>query len=256
MYVEVNYAKKEYSDFLLDGINFSVPKCSIVGIIGENGAGKSTLLKIILGLTSLDGGNVRIMGANDLNKERTVFEKIGVVLDEDYLPNFLTPLNLNDIMKNLYHSWDENAYKQLIERFNIPVNKKTKDMSKGMKMKLSIIVSMSHEAELYVLDEPTTGLDPIAREDLLELFLELKEEGKTILFSSHITTDLEKIADIILFIHNGKQIFYEAKEDILYTADNHNKIGANVHTDKGFSKEIMNNRTLDRVMSNYIKGGE
>lgn len=214
--IYVNKVSKAYPDFTLNDIDIEVLRGNIVGLVGENGAGKTTLLKLILDLIPKDNGEIVVLGENNSGINRKIFEKVGVVLDEDFLPETLNAKQLNSIMAKLYAQWSELTYMELLDKFNIPINKKIVEFSKGMKMKLSIIISLSHNAELLILDEPTTGLDPIVREEILELFLKLKEDKNvSIFFSSHITSDLEKVADNIIFIHKGNIIFSEKKMNLI-----------------------------------------
>ncbi len=219
--IKVDKLSKSYDDFILGEISFEVPSNSIIGIVGENGAGKSTLLKILLGLTKKDGGNVIVFGEEieklKLDKNRDKFNYVSAILDENFLPEDLNAKQLNSIMCDIYSNWESETFYVLLNDFKLNPDKIIKNYSKGMKMKLSIAVSLSHQSKLFILDEPTTGIDPIARQELLDIFLELKERSKaTILFSSHITSDVEIIADYILFIHGGKLVFYEKKEEILH----------------------------------------
>lgn len=213
--LEIRNLTKTYPNFYLDHVSLHVPEGTIVGLIGENGAGKSTLLKSVLGLIEPEDGFIKIF--NELNKEKRESEKIGVVFDEGNFPEQYTPLILNRVMKAMYQQWDEQTYLSLIKQLAIPLKKKIKQLSKGMKMKLAIIVAFSHHSKLLILDEPTSGLDPIVRDDILDLFLEfIQEENHSILVSSHITSDLEKIADYIVFIHKGKVVFQKSKDELLY----------------------------------------
>ncbi|EOT24445.1 hypothetical protein C805_02657 [Eubacterium sp. 14-2] len=187
---------KTYQDFVLDRVSFTVPSGSIVGLIGENGAGKSTTINAALGLIQKEDGAV---------SDGDVKEQIGVVFDGSNYPEILSPRKLNRVMKNIYRTWDEQDYLRLLKQFSLPTDKKIKQFSKGMKMKLAISVAFSHHSRLLVLDEATSGLDPVVRDDILDMLLDfVQDEEHSILVSSHITSDLEKIADYIVFIHEGK----------------------------------------------------
>lgn len=208
---------KKYDDFILDNVSFNVPKGNIVGLIGENGAGKSTTLNSILDIIERDSGDVFILDSEKNKISNATREKIGVVFDGNNFPEDLTPQKLNNVLKAIYSNWEEQKFYELLEKFSLPKNKKIKKFSKGMKMKLSISVALSHKAQLLILDEATSGLDPVVRDDILDILLDfVQEENNSILMSSHITSDLEKIADYIIFIHKGKVIFEETKDNLIY----------------------------------------
>ena len=204
---------KTYQDFVLDRVSFSVPSGSIVGLIGENGAGKSTTINAALGLIQKEAGQVSVLGREGLDSETR--EEIGVVFDGSNYPEILSPRRLNAVMKNIYRSWDETAYFRLLKRFSLPPEKRIKQFSKGMKMKLAISVALSHHSKLLILDEATSGLDPVIRDDILDMLLDfVQDEDHSILVSSHITSDLEKIADYIVFIHEGRVVFSKPKDEL------------------------------------------
>lgn len=207
---------KNYQDFTLDHVSFEIPQGSIVGLIGENGAGKSTIIKAVLGLIKKDDGEITLFGRQDgaLNKE--IKEQIGVVFDGSNFSGDLSPRKLNKVFKDIYRSWDEDLYISLLEKMAVPVNQKIKTFSKGMKMKLSLVAAFAHHPKLLILDEATSGLDPVMRDDILDMFLEfVQDEENSILVSSHITSDLEKVADYIIFVHNGSVIFSKPKDELL-----------------------------------------
>ncbi len=205
---------KTYKDFTLDHVSFTVPNGSIVGLIGENGAGKSTTINAALGLIQKEDGHVSILGNEELDND--IKEQIGVVFDGSNYPELLSPDKINRIMKNIFHSWDEQTYFQLLKQFSLPTDKQIKQFSKGMKMKLAVSAALSHHSKLLILDEATSGLDPITRDDILDMLLDfVQDEEHSILVSSHITSDLEKIADYIVFIHEGKVVFSKAKDELL-----------------------------------------
>lgn len=215
--LKITNITKKYDDFLLDKVSFNVPKGNIVGLIGENGAGKSTTLNSILDIIERDSGDVFILDSEKNIISNDIREKIGVVFDGNNFPEDLTPQKLNNVLKAIYSNWEEKKFYELLEKFSLPKNKKIKKFSKGMKMKLSISVALSHKAELLILDEATSGLDPVVRDDILDILLDfVQEENNSILMSSHITSDLEKIADYIVFIHKGKVIFEETKDNLIY----------------------------------------
>ncbi|HNZ82962.1 MAG TPA: ABC transporter ATP-binding protein [Sedimentibacter sp.] len=208
---------KEYKNFKLDHINIALPKGCIMGFIGENGAGKTTAIKLILDLINRDDGKITILGKDNRTEMNAIKENIGVVLDESSFPENLNAAEINHILKKIYKTWDENKFFSFLDKFSISHNKSVKDYSRGMKMKLSIAVSLSHDSKILILDEATSGLDPIIREEILDTFLEfIQDESNSIFVSSHIISDLEKICDYITFIHKGKIIFSEAKDDLLY----------------------------------------
>lgn len=207
---------KKYNNFCLHDISFAVPKGTIVGLIGENGAGKSTIINTILGLVHKDAGAVSIAGKQEKEIDFITRNQIGIVLDGNNFPAAYTPSALNGLFKSVYVQWDEKLYFSSLQQFSLPENKKIKTFSKGMKMKLSIAVALSHHPKLLILDEATSGLDPIIRDDVLDILLDFaQDEENSILFSSHITSDLEKIADHIVFIHNGRLVLNKPKDDLI-----------------------------------------
>jgi ABC-2 type transport system ATP-binding protein len=213
----INGLTKRYKDFILDKISFTVPKGTIMGFVGENGAGKTTTIKAILDLIKSDGGEVSILGnsANQLPQE--IKASLGVVFDGSNLHDNLNVGNVDFVMKNIYKNWDSEVFAGYIKRFELPEKKIIKDFSRGMKMKLSIAIALSHHSKLLILDEATSGLDPMVRDEILDIFLEfIQEEDHTILLSSHIISDIEKIADYVTFIHKGKIVFSESKDELIY----------------------------------------
>lgn len=215
--IEVKHLRKAYRDFCLDDITFSLPSGSILGLVGENGAGKSTTIKLIMNTVHPDSGSVQVLGLDNRSPEfLQVKEEIGVVLDEAYFPEVITPRNVDAIMKNTYRRWDEGVYAHYLEKFSLPDHKAFKEFSRGMKMKLAIAVALSHHPKLLLLDEATSGLDPMARDELLDVFNDFtREEDHSILLSSHIVSDLEKLCDYIAFLHRGKLLFYAEKDRLL-----------------------------------------
>ncbi len=206
---------KQFDSFLLDHVSFQVPKGRIVGFIGENGAGKSTTINLILNECKRDEGQIQIFGED--NTIMSVKEEIGVVFDECNFHDVFSPLDIEKILSGVYKSWDGSLYRQYLKKFKIPERKQIGSFSKGMKMKLSIICAMAHKPKLLILDEATTGLDPVVRDEMLDLFLDfIQDEECSIFFSSHITSDIQKIADYVILIHQGKIIFEEQKDDLVY----------------------------------------
>lgn len=209
--------KYEKSNFAIKDISFSVPEGSIVGFIGENGAGKSTTMNCILNVIRRDSGTIEIFGREMTDEDIDIRENIGVVYDSNNFPEYLTAKQLADILGRIYSKWDDFCFEQFLRRFGLPESQKIKTYSRGMSMKLAIAVALSHDSKLLILDEATSGLDPIMRDEILDVLLEfVKQENHSILLSSHITSDLEKIADYIVFIHNGEIILNKTKDELIY----------------------------------------
>lgn len=210
--VEIKNLTKIYDNFKLDSINIFIPEGSIVGVVGQNGAGKTTLIKLILEIINKNDGKINIFNGKKINDAK---EDIGVVLDGAFFPEILKINDINCIMKSIYKNWDEAMFKNYLKEFKLGNNKSLKELSTGMKKKLEIAVSLSHHPKLLILDEPTSGLDPIVRNEILDIFLKfVQNEENSILFSSHITSDLETIADYIIFIENGKVILNKPNDDL------------------------------------------
>ncbi len=205
------------SNFILDKLSFSLPYGAILGFVGENGAGKTTTIGCILNTVRKDSGMVKLFGKEMRDIDTDIREKIGVVYDGDNFPGFWTAKQLSQVMEGIYTQWDHALFQKYLEDFHLPVKQKIKHYSRGMTMKLAIAVALSHHPQLLILDEATSGLDPIMRDEMLDVFLEfVQEESHSILLSSHITSDLEKVADYITFIHNGKLIMTASKNDLVY----------------------------------------
>ena len=205
------------SNFILDKLSFSLPYGAILGFVGENGAGKTTTIGCILNTVRKDSGMVKLFGKEMRDIDTDIREKIGVVYDGDNFPGFWTAKQLSQVMEGIYTQWDNALFQKYLEDFHLPVKQKIKNYSRGMTMKLAIAVALSHHPQLLILDEATSGLDPIMRDEMLDVFLEfVQEESHSILLSSHITSDLEKVADYITFIHNGKLIMTATKNDLVY----------------------------------------
>ena len=207
---------KSYQDFALDNVSFAVPKGSIMGFIGENGAGKSTTIKAMLNLIHRDAGTVEILGMDLDSHEKEIKERIGVVFDECCFHDNLTPADISKILGNIYQNWDGKLYQKYLAQFGLDAKKKIKEFSRGMKMKLGIAAALAHRPDVLILDEATSGLDPIVREEILDIFLDfIQDENHAILISSHITSDLDKIADYLTFIHHGRIILSDGRDDLM-----------------------------------------
>ena len=214
--LEIRNLTKQYRDFTLDSVSFSVPGGSIMGFVGENGAGKTTTLKLILDEMPRDGGSVSVFGKDNIREGEAVRQEIGVVFDECCFREQFTPKNIGSILKSCYRGWDTAYYRSLLQRFSLPQEKPVKVFSRGMKMKLSLAAALAHRPRLLLLDEATAGLDPAARDEILELFQEfVSDEDHAVLFSSHMTEDLEKIADSVTYLHNGRILFSEWKDTLI-----------------------------------------
>lgn len=272
---------KKYTEFTLSNISFEVPQGTIVGLIGENGAGKSTTLNAILGLIHKDAGEISIFGNSIEQLKPNERENIGVVFDGTNFSEELTPKKLNKVLKGVYKSWDENFFMELLKKLSLPTEKKIKSFSKGMKAKLSISVAFAHHPKLLILDEATSGLDPIVRDDILDMFLDfVQDEQNSILVSSHITSDLEKVADYIVFINKGQLVFSKPKDELLESygiikcgaaqfneIDKHDMIAyrkldfewqvlvGNRHLiAKKYPKAMVLPTTIDEIMLLYVRG--
>lgn len=214
--IEIKNLTKKYDGFTLDDISFCVPKGSIMGFIGQNGAGKSTTIKAILNIIKTDGGQISLLGMDHLKDETAAKEQIAAVFDECPFHDSFKAKQLSIMFKGLYENWDEELFYSYLDRFNLPRNKKIGKFSKGMKMKIQIATALSHGAKLLIMDEATTGLDPVVRNEILDIFREyLSDDTNSVLMSSHITSDLDKIADCVTFIDKGKLLLTGYKDDIL-----------------------------------------
>lgn len=214
--LEIQNLSKDYGDFVLDKVSFSLPRGVIMGLIGENGAGKSTTINCILNEIQKDSGEILIFGKDHISDEMEIKSKLGVCFDENHFPDIFTPTEIGKYMSGIYSDWEWVTYRQFLEKFELPKDKKIKDFSKGMKVKLAFAVALSHKAELLILDEATSGLDPIIRDDVLDMLIDfVQDENHSVLVSSHITSDLEKVADYITFLHKGKVIFSHEKDDLV-----------------------------------------
>ncbi|MDY4486457.1 MAG: ABC transporter ATP-binding protein [Candidatus Limivicinus sp.] len=214
--IEIRQLRKSYPGFDLGPLDLSLPQGCIMGLIGENGAGKTTTIRLILDMLQRDGGSIRLLGRGDGEDVMLTREETGVVLDEVGFPECFNASQVNNVMRLTYKNWDQAAYREYLRRFDLPEGKQFKDFSRGMKMKLGIAVALSHKPKLLILDEPTSGLDPVVRDEVVELFSEFtRDPSHSILISSHIVSDLEKLCDYIAFLHKGKLLLCEEKDLLL-----------------------------------------
>lgn len=278
--VEIKNLSKKYNGFQLKNINMELPKGMIMGLIGENGAGKTTTIKSILNIINSEG-SIKIFGKDIKLNEKEVKEEIGVVLDDSFLSEYLTAKQVNSIMKSMYKNWDEQLYFKYLANFKLPKNKLVKEFSSGMKMKLKVTTALSHHPKLLILDEPTSGLDPVARNEILDIFQDfIQNEENSILVSSHITSDLEHIADYITFINYGEIVFSKTRDELLeqygivkctkeefekidkndYVKFKENRFGYEVLVEnkikfkRKYDFNIIDKPTLEDIMLIYIKG--
>lgn len=214
--IEIKNVTKKFKEFTLNDVSFELPKGYIMGFIGPNGAGKTTTIKLILNMLKRDSGTIKVLGLDNIDDESKVKEEVAVVFDQPY---YIDDWNLNDVEKAVgmfYKKWDGKIFDSYLKRFGLSRSKKVKDLSRGMKMKLMIAVAFSHNAKVLILDEPTGGLDPVARDEFIDLLGEYIQDGKrSVIFSTHITSDLEKIADYITFIRKGQIIYTGTKDELL-----------------------------------------
>ena len=216
--IEIKGLTKKYDGFTLDNVSFIVPKGSIMGFIGQNGAGKTTTIRSLLNIIAIDGGSINMLGLDHIKDEYAIKERIAAVFDELPFHDSFTGVALSKMFAGIYQSWNKEQFFGLCERFGLPMKKKLSKFSKGMKMKMQIAAALSHNAELLIMDEATTGLDPVVRNEILDIFREYLMDGdRSILMSSHITSDLEKIADSVTFIDKGKILLSGYKDEILDT---------------------------------------
>ena len=211
--IEIKGLTKHFPGFALEGLNLTLPSGCILGLIGENGAGKSTTIKLLLGMLTPDAGTASVLGADIGGDLRPVKEEIGVVLDEPGLPHMLKAGQIDKIMSSIYQNWSSSDFAALMRRLDLPEDKPYGDFSRGMKMKMGLAIALAHKPRLLLLDEATSGLDPVVRDDVTDLLLDFtRGEGHSILLSSHIVSDLEKVCDYIAFLHKGKLMLMEEKD--------------------------------------------
>lgn len=213
--IQIKNLSKSYKDFTLKNITLDVPTGTVMGLIGANGAGKSTLIQSLLGLIRSDYEEMRLMGKDIRTQEKEAKEELAVIFDVSHYNMEYTPKFIGKFLSKIYKNWDMKTYNDYLERFELPKDKRLKTFSKGMKMKLEFAIAFSHDPKLLILDEATSGLDPIFRDEVLELIREFTmEEEHTVLMSSHITSDLDKVADYIAFIHKGELQFVKSYDEI------------------------------------------
>ncbi|MBP3237879.1 MAG: ABC transporter ATP-binding protein [Lachnospiraceae bacterium] len=281
--IEIKNLTKHYDGFTLDNVSFNVPKGSIMGFLGQNGAGKTTTIKSLLNIIKIDSGEIKLLGLDHIKNEQGIKQRMAVIFDEMPFHDILTAKNLSRIFSGLWKDWDNKIFGEYLEKFGLPADKKIGQFSKGMKMKLQIACALSHNAELLVMDEATTGLDPVVRDEILHIFMEyLKDGERSILMSSHITSDLEKIADTVCLINKGKILLSGCKDEILekhaiikcsneeaeaidpedIVSIRHNNFGAEIMTDKreeaGYKYKdcLIDPASLDEIMLYYVHKGE
>lgn len=214
--IEIKNLCKAYHDFKLDNLSLTLPSGCIMGLIGENGAGKSTTIKLMLDMAKSDSGTVALLGHGNAGGQRFINEDIGVVLDDVGITGCLTAIQVGKIMKKSFRNWQDEVYADYLKQLEIPRSKQFREFSRGMKMKLGIAIALSHKAKLLILDEPTSGLDPVVRDQVVDIFNDFtRDEGHSILISSHIVSDLEKLCDYIAFLHKGKLLLCEEKDILL-----------------------------------------
>ena len=233
--IEIRDLTKKYDGFTLDSISFDVPRGSIMGFIGQNGAGKTTTINSILNIISWDSGEIKLLGKEMPEGEYEVKEQISAIFDMLPFNDDLSAKQLSRIMRGIWKEWDDDRFAEYLDRFQLPYKKRFGEFSKGMKMKLQIAAGLSHNARLLIMDEATTGLDPVVRNEILDIFLEyLQDENNSILMSSHITSDIEKIADMVTFIDRGRILLAGIKDEIL---DSHGVVKCSKRDFKDFERE-------------------
>ena len=214
--LEIRNLTKAYPGFTLDDLNLTLPSGCIMGLIGENGAGKSTTIKLILDMIHKDSGSITILGKDNTDGIELTKEDIGVVMDEVGIPECFTVKQVGNVMRHTFRNWDDAEYARLVQKLALPDKKQFKEFSRGMKMKLGIAIALSHKAKLLILDEATSGLDPVVRDEVVEMLSDFtRDEDHSILISSHIVSDLEKLCDYVAFLHKGKLLLCEEKDQLL-----------------------------------------
>lgn len=242
--IELRNISKAFNGFRLENLSLDVKRGYVTGFIGANGAGKTTTIKIMMNLLKPDRGEVKVFGLNYQQHEKEIKERIGFVFDNHLFYDHITLKEMKQIIAPAYKRWDERQFRYYVDKFELPLKKRMKSFSKGMKMKASLAFALSHHAELIIMDEPTSGLDPVFRRELLEMLHDLMINGdKTIFYSTHITTDLDRLADYISFIQNGKLVFtkefYKIEEEYAIVK------GSTELLDKDTEKEFISIRKTD-----------
>ena len=245
--LKINNIKKKYPKFLLKDISFEVLPGEIMGFIGRNGAGKTTTLKCIMNLVHYESGSIYVFDKDMKTNELECKQRIGFALSElNYYPN-KTIKQLMNVTKRFYKEFDQDKFNKLCELFNLDINKKLEELSSGMKVKYSLAIALSHHADLLILDEPTSGLDPVSRDEILDIFRNIvKNKDRSILFSTHITSDLDKCANSITYIHNGSIIYTGNKKDFI-----NSYLFVN---DKTNNKDLINNYISYKEFNDHIEG--
>ena len=214
--LKVENLNKQFKNFQLKNVSFNLEPGYVMGFIGPNGSGKSTTIKLIMNLLKKDSGSIRVFGEDNKENEKSIKDRIGFVYDESYFYEDLSILQMKKIVAPFYSKWDDQVFFDYLNKFNLDKKMKIKKLSKGMKMKFSLALALSHDADLIIMDEPTSGLDPIFRREILDILYDIiQDEKKSVFFSTHITTDLEKIADYITFINDGEIVFSKSKDEII-----------------------------------------
>lgn len=214
--LELKRVCKQFTGFCLDNINISLPKGYIMGLVGPNGAGKTTTIQLILNMLEKDTGEILVLGNDNITNENTIKRDIGVVFDTSFYVDTWTVKETEKAISIFYKNWKHDVFNAMIKRFNLPMNKKIKELSRGMQMKLMLACAFSHDAKLLILDEPTSGLDPVTRDEFLEILQEYIKDGeRSVLFSTHITSDLERVADYITLINQGRMIYTGSMEELI-----------------------------------------
>ncbi|HEX3030151.1 MAG TPA: ABC transporter ATP-binding protein [Clostridia bacterium] len=238
--LEITSLCKEFKEFSLSNVSFNLPEGYIMGLIGSNGSGKTTVLKLILNMLKKSSGEIKVFSLDHIKHEEDIKQNIGVVFDQTYMVDNWTLFDVERAVKGFYKKWDSGKYHKLIKDFNLTAGKRLKDLSRGMKVKVMIAIALSHDARLLILDEPTSSLDPVGRDELLDILgTYILKEDKSVLFSTHLTADLEKIADYITFLNNGRIVYSGTKDELL----------ENYVILKGDKKEITANQK--RILTGY-----
>ncbi|RAU90921.1 ABC transporter ATP-binding protein [Paenibacillus sp. YN15] len=245
--LEVKDLRKSYPTFSLNNVSFRLFENTITGFIGVNGSGKTTTIRTILGLTLKDAGNIKIFGKDFIEHEKEIKNRIGFVFDEGYFYEHLTISEMKSVIAPAYSTWSEMDFKSYLDRFHLDRKQKISTLSKGMRVKYALSLALSHQADLLILDEPSSGLDPLVRSEIHQLLLEyVSQKGKSVLFSTHITSDLETIADAILLIDKGNIILNRDKAQLL---------ASHKSVQEGDPSQI-SSPTLEEIVLTCLRGGK